>query len=59
MARKAKPSNYKEDLRLTKALLVVTKLQERHDIAARQLIERYREPLDFGPLKRLLIEQRA
>ena len=59
MARKTDRSDYKESLRLTKALLVVTKLQERHDIAARQLIERYREPLNFKPLKKLLIEQKA
>jgi hypothetical protein len=59
MARKANRSDYKEDLRLTKALLVVTKLQERHDIAARQLIERYREPLNFKPLRKFLIEQKA
>lgn len=59
MARKTDRSDYKESLRLTKALLVVTKLQERHDIAARQLIERYRESLNFKPLRKLLIEQKA
>lgn len=59
MPRNTDRSDYKEDLRLTKALLVVTKLQERHDIAARELIESYRGTLDFKPLKKLLIEQKA
>jgi hypothetical protein len=59
MSRKKQAADYKEDLRITKSLLVVGKLQERHDIAARQLIKRYREPLEFKPLKRLLIDQKA
>src|SRR5438093_12933282 len=59
MSRKTDRSDYKEDLRLTKSLLVVSKLQERHDVAARKLIERFRETLDFKPLKKLLIDRKA
>lgn len=59
MSRKKQAGDYKEDLRLTRSLLVVSKLQERHDLAARRKIERFRETLEYKPLKRLLIEPKA
>ena len=51
--------SYIEDLRLTKSLLVVTSLQKRPDVAARELIEGFTEPLDFSPLRDFMIEERA
>jgi hypothetical protein len=54
-----KKSDYATDLRLAKSLLIVTELQNRKDLAARQLIENYTEPLEFRPLENLLIEEQA
>ena len=51
--------SYIEDLRLTKSLLVVTRLQKRPDVAARKLIQGFTKPLGFKPLQDFMIEERA
>ena len=52
-------SDYVQELRLAKSLLVVTSLQKRRDVAARKVIENYGEPLTFEPLHDLLIESQV
>jgi len=59
MSQEEQKPNYVEDLRRTKSLLIVSTLQQRRDVKARKLIERFGEALSFEPLHELLIEARA
>ena len=51
--------DYTERLRRTKSLLVVSTLQQRLDLKARKLVEKFRESLSFEPLKDFMIEESA
>ena len=51
--------DYTEQLRRTKSLLVVSTLQQRLDLKARKLVEKFRESLSFEPLKDFMIEESA
>lgn len=59
MAKKEPKQSYVEDLRLSRSLLIVGKLQERPDVAARKLIEAFAPEPDYEPLHDLMIEPRA
>jgi hypothetical protein len=52
-------SNYIEDLRKTKSLLVATSLQKRQDKKALDLITAFNEPLNWQPLENLMIDIQA
>ena len=53
------PSKYKENLRVAKSLLVVTKLQEGKDVKSRSLINSYRKLLTYEPFDEFLIDENA
>lgn len=49
-------SDYKEHLRLTRSLLIVSSLQERQDRKVLELVEAYGGPLTWQPLHDLMID---
>lgn len=59
MSKKKQPADYKQDLRLTKSLLIATTLQKRRDIEASALVEAFQKNVDFQPLEDFLIEAKA
>jgi hypothetical protein len=50
------PSQYSERLRLIKALLIVTSLQKRDDLAAYRDLKGFATPLDWGNRQELMID---
>ncbi len=50
-------NDYKEELRLIRSLLIVTSLQRKEDIKARDSITKFENPLDWKPLDSLMIEK--
>jgi len=54
-----KEPDYREELRLTKSLLVASELQKRRDVGARRLIEEFDQEISFEPLHHLMIETKA
>ena len=59
MSRRPTEPSYIETLRQTKSLLIVSNLQRRLDLKARELVEAFEETLSFEPLDELMIEERA
>lgn len=55
-ARTQQPSPYEDELRRIRSLLVVTSLQERHDLRALKLVKAFPHALTWEPLSRLMVE---
>jgi len=51
--------DYIRDLRLTKSLFIVSSLQKRKDLIAKEVIDKYNKSLNYKPLKNYLIEKDA
>lgn len=53
----AKTSKYTDELRAIRSLLIVTSLQKRKDLKAKNLVEKFEGDLNWNPLSNLMIEQ--
>lgn len=52
-------NDYKEELRLIRSLLIVTSLQRKEDLKAKDSIIKFENPLDWKPLDSLMIDKEA
>ena len=59
MANHESTDDYIKDLRLTRSILIVSNLQKRKDLIAKEIIEKYDKKLSFKPLSKFLIDQYA
>jgi hypothetical protein len=59
MKNQENTNEYIKDLRLTKSLAIVSSLQKRKDLIAKEVIEKYDKKLNFNPSKKYLIEKDA
>ncbi|MGC8877888.1 MAG: XcyI family restriction endonuclease [Anaerolineae bacterium] len=50
------PNEYERNLHLIRSLLISTTLQQRRDVRAQELIERFEEALEWEPLSELMID---
>lgn len=53
----AKATNYTDELRLLRSLLIVTSLQKRQDLKAAKEIQSFETPLQWKPFSNLMIDK--